>query len=332
MSEAIIAQESQQIAQELYAIIKALESSKWRAELDSIQDRLRQLGTRLRRAIESVDQDAESDSALTQLVQRLKALYTLIEEARPEIDPRGRAMQLKSAWRAYRKKLVPEYEALAASLKMQDIHLTSLRPTNYSRNVFHVGSAICVMLLIEVFMTSNQLAWLAGSAAAMGWTLEIARRRSRQVNELLMWVLGPVAHPHERHRVNSSTWYTTALLILSLTVGPMLGALAVIVLGAADPAAAIVGRKFGRTKLLADRTLEGTSAFVVAGTLASLVVMAIFHPDLSWTQMLLIGGAASLVGGIAELVSKRIDDNFSIPLAAAAGGAIAAIALGVPIS
>ncbi|MEL6177912.1 MAG: phosphatidate cytidylyltransferase [Myxococcota bacterium] len=329
MSQAVIALESQQIAQELYAIIKKLESSSWRAELESIQERLHQLGARLRRAIDAFDRADDQDSAAQQLLQRLRALYTLIEEARPRLD--SKAMKFKSAWRAYRKKLVPEYEALAASLKMQDIHLTNLRPTNYSRNVFHVSSAVMVLLLIEVFMTSTQLSWLAGSVAALGWIMELSRRHSARVNAMLMWVLGPIAHPHERHRINSSTWYTTALLILSLTVGPMLGALAVIILGTADPAAAIIGRKFGRTKLLADRTLEGTLAFVTTGLVASLVVMAIFHPTLTALQMLVIAAVASSAGAIAELYSKRIDDNFSIPLAVAAAGALASLAVGVPV-
>ena len=100
------------------------------------------------------------------------------------------------------------------------------------------------------------------------------------------------------------------------------------VLAVADPMAALIGRRWGRTRLCQGRSLEGTAAFVVSGMIITMAVLAIFYPGLGLGAMLLTAFLASLTGGIAELVSGRLDDNFTIPLAAAAGATLALTIVG----
>jgi dolichol kinase len=92
-----------------------------------------------------------------------------------------------------------------------------------------------------------------------------------------------------------------------------------VVLGVGDPLAAIVGRAYGRTKLLHGRSLEGTLAFALSAALACFVAFVVFHPSLGVPLALGAAAAAALSGAVAELVSLRVDDNFSVPLSAAAG-------------
>jgi dolichol kinase len=99
------------------------------------------------------------------------------------------------------------------------------RPTNYTRSLFHVASGVFTLGLLRLLPGRAWLIAVASVFFAAAWTMEAARRRSPEVNERLMRFFGPVAHPHERHRVNSSTWYVTALILLSL-VGAVAGALA----------------------------------------------------------------------------------------------------------
>ena len=81
-----------------------------------------------------------------------------------------------------------------------------------------------------------------------------------------------------------------------------------------DIAAALIGRKFGRHKLVNGKSLEGTVSFIIVGYIALAVVLVITHrpllPDFA------IGFLAVLVGGLVELFQKqlRLDDNLSIPL------------------
>ena len=101
----------------------------------------------------------------------------------------------------------------------------------------------------------------------------------------------------------------------------------VLVLGFADPAAAIIGRRLGRVKLVNGRTLEGTSAFVIGGAVSTFAILASLgsslNPALSTGNWAAISFCGALVGGIAELFSRRIDDNMSVPWAGALGAWLA---------
>src|SRR5262245_16773674 len=85
------------------------------------------------------------------------------------------------------------------------------RPTNYTRSLFHLASAAFALALLRVLPSRGYVIAVAVAFAIAAWTMEISRRRSPEVNKLVMRVFAHVAHPHERHKVNSSTWYTTAL-------------------------------------------------------------------------------------------------------------------------
>ena len=132
-----------------------------------------------------------------------------------------------------------------------------------------------------------------------------------------MGMFGALAHAHERHRINSSTWYATALLILSLLTSPAVSAIAVAVLGIGDPVAALIGRRFGRTQLRAGRSLEGTSAFVVSASLTAFLVATALLPGTLGLRAV-VAVVAGVSGALAEVFSTRADDNLTIPLAVAA--------------
>ncbi len=240
---------------------------------------------------------------------RHAGLAQTLGEALPALDHQ------KRTWLAFKKRVQPAYMALAKRLEAESIHVPSLRPTNYARNLFHLTSAIGAVLTIEFVNSPKILLAVAVAWATFAWALEAARRFNPRLNTLLMKLFGAVAHPHEAHKVNSATWYATALVLVALTQSTVLCVAAVAVLGVGDPLAALVGRRFGRIRLMHGRSLEGTLAFVVSATLATFALFAAFHPALGLGLAFGLAMAAGLAGALAELVSLRVDDNFSIPSA-----------------
>ncbi len=224
----------------------------------------------------------------------------------------------------------PRYMEFARSLQAASIHVPSLRPTNWSRSLLHMSSGLFGIFCVEVLPRWLMLS-VAGAWAVFCWSCEISRRFSPAINRVLMKVFAPVAHEHETYKVNSATWYATALILLALSGQPLWCIAGLTVLGFADPVAGLVGRRFGRTRLLHNRTLEGSAAFVVAGTLVTGVAFMVLHavsPGVAFGMAF----AAALFGAVAELVSLRVDDNFSIPLAAAGGAAFGQWALAIILS
>ncbi len=144
-----------------------------------------------------------------------------------------------------------------------------------------------------------------------------------------MKVFGLVAHPHEHQRVNSATWYATALVLLAALGSPLQAALGVVVLGVGDPVAGYVGRRFGRVRLVNGRSLEGSLGFAVSATAAAWAAALAFSGGaLGLLPALAVAAGAAVAGAAAELVSRRLDDNFTIPLAAALGAALVQRLLG----
>lgn len=228
---------------------------------------------------------------------------------------------------ALRTRVQPTYEAIVEELAQERVSVPSLRPTNYARNVLHVASAASGVVAVETVPSWTWATGIALTFAALGWTLEITRRRSDAINRFCMQLFGRTAHPHEAHRVNSATWYVSALVVLSLTHALVPVLVGLLVLGIGDPAAAVVGRRFGRVPLVHGRTLEGTLAFATAGALAAFGFLRVVHPDVAVPAALASAVVGAAFGAIAELVSRRVDDNLSIPLAAALGAALGVAAI-----
>ncbi|MCB9596798.1 MAG: hypothetical protein H6719_29010 [Sandaracinaceae bacterium] len=320
-----LADESGRLVIELHAALQEMDPARWNASaVGSLRDRIEAIRDRLYGlTCEPWAQHADSDDLRTRLVSVSEAL-----RAMPSAD--GSLGTARSAWMAFRRELVPRYEAARGALSSYAIHVPSLRPTNYRRSFFHALMGTTTLAILYALPDPVWGIAITGGFLVWAWTMETVRRSSRRLNALLMKAFGPVAHPHETNRVNSATWYVTALFLLSLSRSPLVCAIGVAVLGFGDPIAALVGRRFGRIKLVHGRTLEGTLAFFVAGGLIAFGAAWLFAPAVAWPRLLAMAGAGAAAGSLAELLSLRIDDNLSVALAATAAAAATGWALGVP--
>jgi dolichol kinase len=310
---------SQSVADEVRALLEEIDPARWREEME-VAARLRVdvIAAKLRDVLADV---TPVDASARQLRERLGQLGAAIDRAFTAMPSReslvSSVAERRAQWAAFQREVQPAYEALAASLRTLTLKgPRPLRPTNYARNVFHGTCGVLVVLLVELLPSRGWLLGLPLAVALWAWSAEVSRRIWPSVNDRLMKFFGSVAHAHERHRVNSSTWFVTALSILGAVFPRYAAAVGVAVLALADPAAALVGRRLGRTKLRAGRSLQGTLAFMVVGFVAAFVVLTLRHRGGGVGCVLTALGAAS-AGALAELYTERLDDNFTIPLASA---------------
>jgi dolichol kinase len=187
------------------------------------------------------------------------------------------------------------------------------RPANYARSLFHLASASVALATVALYRSHTGVAIIAVCFATYAWSMEIARRLYPPLNDRLMRFYGPVAHPHEHHRVNSATWYATALVLLAFFAARPATMASLAVLGVGDPMAALVGRRWGKHVLLAGRSLEGTLAFVVSGAAAAALALSLAG-GLAVGPIALLAVVAGVVGAVAELFATVLDDNLTIPL------------------
>jgi dolichol kinase len=296
---------TQPIALELHNLLRDLDPVRWRDELaQTLWDRVTAISDELDALVAAADADP--------LGEQLAAVATVLRRNLPsEANVRDEWMRLRTAaW--------PAYEALAAGLRDEKVHVPSLRPTNYARTVFHAGTGLFAIVLGELLPSHQAMILASGAVFVSGWSMEIARRSRPALNDTLMRLFRPIAHPSEAHRINSATWYTSAAFILACIGNLPAGVAGLAVIAIGDPTAALVGRRWGRTSLAQGRSLEGTAAGIVAAFVAVVAVLTVFHPELPLTAVLLAAAAASVTGLVAEVVVRGVDDNLSITLTAAA--------------
>lgn len=306
-----------------YSFLRMADAAKWR------EDRLGPLGRHISRLDERLgdilanhphggDWPPTLRSRLEQLSDVFEDCFSDLSLAPESVKHPGR--QLKS-------RLVAAYESVAAELRAEAVPAPSIRPLNWNRLIFHVGGMSTVLFLLALPLAWSTLVITATTLAAICWSLELLRRRSTKLNLLLMAFFKHLAHPVENMRVNSATWYVTAILILAWIQSPLIAAVAMIVVGMGDPAAGIVGRMLGRTRIVNGKTLEGTVAFFVASFAALCLYLGVFEPTLTLFQTLVLAAIASGTGAVAELLCKPLDDNLTVPIGAALGAGLAGFLL-----
>jgi len=126
-----------------------------------------------------------------------------------------------------------------------------------------------------------------------------------RAQELFFTAFGMLASPREAKGVASSTWYLTGIFLSVALFPPAVAVTAILVMGLCDPAAAVIGRKFGKRPFLGG-TLEGSLAFFVVCA----AIVGLRHG-------LVAALVAATVAALAERRSWPLDDNLGVPLACA---------------
>lgn len=201
-----------------------------------------------------------------------------------------------------------------------------ITPHNPWRSAFHALGGIAAALVYRFLLEPTVAMALAGAASLLGLALEVARRRSPAFNRRFMGsgFVRRVARPDEHRRLWSSTHFAWGVTVAVLFTPPIAAQVACVVLGVGDPVASAVGRRAPGPKLLEAKSLGGSLAFVGAAGAAALAFLS-FTSDLGLGAAAWVALASAVAGAVAEILSRRIDDNLTIPIAA---GFAAAWALG----
>ena len=156
--------------------------------------------------------------------------------------------------------------------------------------------------------------WILLPLSILAVIMEVARVRSKHVARFIYSIFGSIMRPEEksamgsRITINGASWViiSAALLALIFPIYIASASLAMFMLG--DAAAAIWGRKFGRTPWpKSKKTLEGSFAFLVIAA----VTLSLFN-ILAWYFVLLVAFVAMLL----EVLPIPVNDNVRVPIIA----------------
>lgn len=288
----------EQFSRLMYAWLASLDPGRFRGTPEQITSATEGLEDLKRRAAG----DHGSDAVAT--------AWSAVGELLPETAPTERL-----GWLELRDALAPSYDDLARAVRAKGGNARTLHPTNFRRSLVHLLSGLAVVFAFVFVFTPFSAKVTATAFIVWAWSLEAGRKLSPTVNAWCMWFFGPIARDHEHYKVNAATWYGTALFVLAFTgFGPG-GVLGLLALAVGDPAAGIIGRRFGRIRLGA-KSLEGTAAFALSSALAGSIYLFLTgsRDPVELIGIALLGGVA---GAVIELLSTRLEDNFTIPVGTA---------------
>jgi len=165
------------------------------------------------------------------------------------------------------------------------------------------GASTLLLLLVPLFGVVA-MRWVLVGVAVLACALEAVRFRSPTVRRAVERLL-PVFRPHEARGPTGATWLAIGYALAGLLPWP--GAQSgVLVGGLADPAASLVGGRWGKGAANA-KTAVGSAAFF---TVATVVLVASGVP----APVALLAGATT---SVVERFAGRIDDNLLVPVVAA---------------
>ena len=183
----------------------------------------------------------------------------------------------------------------------------------FKRKAIHLF-ALCIP--IGYFLLPKLLSLLILTPFALGAIMiDIIRLRKLPLHGFLNRLLGPILREHESADFAGASYILSASVfaILLFDKSVAVAAISFIILG--DIAAALIGRRFGKTKIrwnLVEGN-EGYSRKSFEGSLSCLfmcLVVALVVPHLP----LWVGFVGALVATVAEGITLPINDNFSVPL------------------
>jgi dolichol kinase len=156
---------------------------------------------------------------------------------------------------------------------------------------------------------------LAAAAALASLVVEVSRRWFPWINRLLWRLLPSVFRPGEEFRVLGSSWFALGAVVAFLLYDYNIGGVAVLYLTLGDPAAELVGRRWGQPGRR--KTWAGTLG-CLAACLAAAALGVVLGGLNHWAVL-----TGALVATLVERWSPPPDDNVWIPILS--GAAVLAV-------
>jgi len=193
-----------------------------------------------------------------------------------------------------------------------------LENISYEQEVLRKGVHLMSLSipLIYIFVTREFALTILLPLTILAVLIDILAKYDNFVRKYLYQYFGKMLRTHEKNSdilvLNGASWVLIAALATIFFFPKVIAVIAFMILIISDISAALIGRRFGKHKIL-DKSIEGTAAFIVSGFLVVWIVGIIYRADI-WYYI--AGYSGAFIGGIFELVSTKLklDDNLSIPI------------------
>jgi dolichol kinase len=201
------------------------------------------------------------------------------------------------------------------------------------RRLFHCSMGLGVGLVYQFLLTHSRAIYILGFCACVVYILEQIRINYPELAGNVKVINKYLFRAEEQLKESAGVPYVMGVLLTLISFPKVVALVAIYTLAIADPLSAIIGIRFGKTKVVENKSLEGSLAFFGATFLITFFVF------FWWTSFLkimlgtiiLLSFLVAFICSLFEMIPLRIDDNLTIPLFTAGMTLLLCSMLSVPV-
>lgn len=181
------------------------------------------------------------------------------------------------------------------------------------RRFFHASMGILVASTYKAFLTHQQIVYILGTAACLLYFMEQIRINYPEFSKRFAVLGRYLLRAEEQIKESAAIPYAMAILLTILTFPQTIAVGAIFTLAIADPLSAIIGIRFGKRRVVPNKSLEGSIAFMIATFCCLSYVLMDAEGAYTW-QIGVVAFFVSFLCAIFEMFPLKVDDNLTIPL------------------
>lgn len=191
------------------------------------------------------------------------------------------------------------------------VHATR-KDLQISRRLFHMSNGFIIATAYAITFTHQQIVYFCGTTACLMYLLDQVRiaypERIKRFERLSKYLL----RAEEQLKESAAVPYIMANLLTIITFPKLIAISAIYTLAFADPMSAIIGIRFGKNRIVKEKSIEGSLAFFLTSFLFISFVFSMAGLG-SW-QVWLMAFSVSFLTTCFEMIPLKLDDNLTIPL------------------
>ena len=162
--------------------------------------------------------------------------------------------------------------------------------------------------IIYIFSNKTVMLLILVSLACIALLIELGKFLLPPFRKLFLKLFKPLLRPHEQKgALTGATFYIISTLLCIFLFDKSIAIVCIFFIVLGDAAAALIGRKWGKIKLIGNKSLEGSAACFGICAITTLF----------WINPI-VGLTGAFVATLVELLPIPIDDNLTMPLIAGA--------------
>ena len=188
--------------------------------------------------------------------------------------------------------------------RKSDVHL--------ARKIWHCAGICLMAAFYNTF--GAKLSWISTLAIGVVFIpLDYLRLRRPRLNRVITRIFGPVMREHELASLSGTSYLLLGGYFLLLVNERHVVTLTLLFLAFGDPMASFFGIRYGKDRILGNKTLQGTvAAFFVCTAIAAVYY---YSNNLMTERLLIVAPISGLIGALAELMPiGKLDDNLTFPM------------------